>query len=237
LIGRWSAPAAVLLSAVIYLFFAWTLVRLPPQPPADASRPRAPLGEAVRLQLGNAFLATTTLMFLVFNIGLGLVLVWLPVFSATRLAGTGYGLLLAAFAAGQMAAALAVGDAAPGGRLGLGMGIVQALAGLAIAAMLPVGDVVFAASIVFVFDTLVAPLTVWAQTVRMAIVPPALHGRTFALLRTLMQAGRPIGGALAGLVIDPTGLGPAIMLSAALVGVPGLLGLGVRGLRDAKPSA
>ena len=82
-------------------------------------------------------------MFLVFNIGLGLVLVWLPVFTDTRLAGgaTCYGLMLAAFAAGQMAAALAVGGVAQGGRLGLRICIVQILAGLAVVAIWPVATV------------------------------------------------------------------------------------------------
>jgi predicted MFS family arabinose efflux permease len=237
LIAGWSAPLAVLLSAAIYLFFAWTLARLPPQPPAGATSRRAPLGEAIGLLIGNTFLISTTLLFLVFNIGLGLVLVWLPVFADTRLAGgaAGYGLMLAAFAAGQMAAALMIGGAAPGGRLGLRICIAQALAGLAVVAILPLQQGLAAAAILFVFGTMVAPLTVWAQTLRMAIVPTALHGRAFALLRTLMQAGRPIGGAIAGLVIDPAALGPAILLSAILIGVPGLLGLAVRDLREARP--
>ncbi len=196
-----------------------------------------PLGEALRHVIGNAFLVSTTLMFLLFNIGLGLLLVWLPVFADMRLASgaAGYGLLLAAFATGQMAAALAVGGVAPGGRLGLRICMVQALAGLAVVAIWPVQQALAAAAILFLFGTMVAPLTVWAQTLRMGIVPPSMHGRTFALLRTLMQAGRPIGGAMAGLVIDPTALGLAILLSAALIGMPGLVGFAVRDLRAARP--
>jgi predicted MFS family arabinose efflux permease len=128
-----------------------------------------------------------------------------------------------------------IGGAAPGGRLGLRICIAQTLAGLAVVAILPLQQALAAAAILFVFGTMVAPLTVWAQTLRMAIVPTNLHGRTFALLRTLMQAGRPIGGAIAGLVIDPAALGPAILLSAILIGVPGLLGFAVRELREARP--
>ena len=69
LIAGWGAPLAVLLSGAIYLFFAWTLARLPPQPPAGAASRRAPLGEAIRLLVGNAFLISTTLMFLVSTSG------------------------------------------------------------------------------------------------------------------------------------------------------------------------
>lgn len=168
---------------------------------------------------------------------LGLVLVCLPVFAATRLSAgaAGYGQLLAAFAAGQMVAAFAIGGAAPGGRLGLPICLAQAFAGLAVIALAPTGQSSAAMAILLLFGLMVAPLTVWAQTVRMGIVPAAMHGRTFALLRTLMQAGRPIGGAIAGLVIDPADLTPAILLSAALVGIPGLLGLAVRGVREARP--
>lgn len=243
LMAGWGAPTAVLLSSAIYLFFAWSLARLPPQRPGPrtetARQTRAPLGDAVRLLIGNAFLAATTLMFLVFNIGLGLVLVWLPVLAATRLSAgaTGYGQLLAAFAAGQMAAAFAVGGAAPGGRFGLRICIAQTLAGLTVVVLVPTQHMVTAAATLLLFGLMVAPLTVWAQTVRMGIVPSAMHGRTFALLRTLMQAGRPIGGATAGLVIVSSDLTPAILLSAALVGIPGLLGLAVRGVRDARPPA
>ncbi|MBM3649018.1 MAG: MFS transporter [Alphaproteobacteria bacterium] len=237
LIAGWGAPLAVLLSAAIYLAFAWALARLPQQQAAGARPRQAPLGAAVRLLAGNRFLLSTTLMFLVFNIGLGLVLAWLPVLAETRLSGgaEAYGLLLAAFAAGQMVAALLAGGAAPGGRLGLCICIAQALAGAAIAALLPAHDVLAAAAALFAFGAMAAPLTVWAQTLRMAIVPPPLHGRTFALLRTMMQGGRPIGGATAALVVEPSALGVAILLSAFLVGVPGVLGLAVRDLRGAQP--
>jgi MFS family permease len=233
LIATVGAPLAVLLSVASYLLFAWSLAGIPPQPPGRAADRRAPLGEAVRLLLGNGFLLATTLMFLVFNIGLGLFLVWLPVFTETRLGGgaTGYGLMLTAFAAGEMAAAAMIGALPPGGRLGLRICIVQCVAGLAALALWPVVSGALAAGVLTLLGLMVAPMTVWTQTLRMAIVPPATRGRTFALLRTLMQAGRPIGGVIAGLVLAPDTLGPAILLSAALIGLPGLAGLGVRELR------
>jgi hypothetical protein len=42
-----------------------------------------------------------------------------------------------------------------------------------------------------------APMTVWAQSLRMRLVLPEAHGRLFALLRTAMQATSPAGAALA----------------------------------------
>jgi hypothetical protein len=74
-------------------------------------------------------------------------------------------------------------------------------------------------------------LTIWAQTLRMQIIPAALRGRTFAFLRTLMQGASPLGGMVAGFLLPVLGISSSIGLSAMLVGVPGLLGYRVRDLR------
>ena len=65
----------------------------------------------------------------------------------------------------------------------------------------------------------------------MRIIPPGLRGRTFALLRMLMQSGNPIGGALAGFALPLLGLTATIGLSALFVAAPGLIGSRVRALR------
>ena len=242
LIASWGAPLTVMANSAIYLFFAYTLAsigrRLPASPRRrEAAVKRTGFGETFRLLTGNAVLLSTTLMFLAFNIGLGLLLVWLPVLSDRRLGGdaTSYGLLLTALAVGQMAASLAVGAAAPGKRLGLRIAVAQTLAGGSVLAALPPIPWMAMAIVLFAFGLCAAPLTIWAQTLRMGIVPAEMRGRAFALLRMLMQSGRPIGGILAGLVIFPDDPGLAILLSAAFVGLPGLAGLCVRDLRRATP--
>ena len=78
------------------------------------------------------------------------------------------------------------------------------------------------------------PMTIWAQTLRMNIIPAALHGRAFALLRLIMQAGAPVGSAVAGLLLPMAGMAAAIAASAAAIGVPGLAGLAIRELRRAE---
>jgi MFS family permease len=67
----------------------------------------------------------------------------------------------------------------------------------------------------------------------MAIIPPAMRGRAFALLRMLMQSGAPVGGALAGWLLPALGIPALILVSAACVGLPGLAGARVRTLREA----
>jgi MFS family permease len=76
-----------------------------------------------------------------------------------------------------------------------------------------------------------APLTIWAQTLRMKVIPEQLRGRTFALLRTLMQGSGPLASALAGALLPALGLVAMIGCSSLLVGVPGLVGARVRQLR------
>jgi MFS family permease len=83
----------------------------------------------------------------------------------------------------------------------------------------------------FLFGAFSSPLTIWAQTLRMRIIPERLRGRTFALLRMLMQSGNPIGGAIAGILLPVLGVPVLIGLSALLVGLPGVLGYQVKTLR------
>jgi hypothetical protein len=78
-----------------------------------------------------------------------------------------------------------------------------------------------------------APLTIWAQTLRMKVIPNPLRGRTFALLRTLMQSTTPIGGAIAGIILPLLTMPVMIAVSAALIGLPGLAGYRVKALRSA----
>ena len=65
----------------------------------------------------------------------------------------------------------------------------------------------------------------------MQIIPEPLRGRTFALLRTLMQGTNPLGGVMAGLLLRLVGLPALITLSASLIGGPGLVGYSIKALR------
>jgi hypothetical protein len=72
----------------------------------------------------------------------------------------------------------------------------------------------------------------------MRIIPPHLRGRTFALLRMLMQGTNPIGGAFAAALLPIVGIPTMIAFSALCAGTPGLIGYRVTALRTAgAPSA
>ncbi len=69
-----------------------------------------------------------------------------------------------------------------------------------------------------------APLTIWGQTLRMKIIPPGFHGRCFAIMRTLMQSGGPLGGVSAGFAVPAAGVRAAIAGIALLTCLIGALG-------------
>jgi len=117
--------------------------------------------------------------------------------------------------------------------LGRSIAVVQIAAGisflgLAFAPTLPAAMVVLA-----VAGVLASPMTIWAQTIRMRVIPPELRGRTFGLLRTLMQSTPPLGGALAAAMLVGDGaIGPVVLVTTLVMAVPGVLGLVSPALSD-----
>ena len=239
LIARIGAPNVIVVDAVSYFAFALALWRIGPEHARPSARPQAAsqyrLGHAVRLLLTNPILLSTTLMFFVFNIGGGLLAVWLPIL-ADRLPGGGaelYGFLLGALACGEVVSALLAGSLALRSALGARICAAQALSGAALGILL-LGHSAWMITLgLALFGAFSAPLTIWAQTLRMQIIPEHLRGRTFALLRMLMQSGNPLGGAVGGILLPLLGIPAMIGFSALLAGVPGLFGYGVRALRRA----
>jgi MFS family permease len=238
LIAWVGAPNVVIIDAISYFAFALALAhtRLAGAPHAhQADAPVYHTGHAVRLLLTNKVLLATTLMFMAFNIGGGALAVCLPIL-ADRVLGGGpelYGLLLGALALGEVLSAFLAGGLAPPLALGALICLAQALSGLSLGVVLAGRSAWLVGVGLALFGACSAPLTIWAQTLRMAIIPEPLRGRTFALLRMLMQSGNPIGGAAAGILLPALGLPAIILLSAIVVGLPGLLGAQVRALRQA----
>jgi MFS family permease len=182
-----------------------------------------------------AALVSTTLMFMAWNVGHGALQVWLPVAADQRFGGGAglYGALLGAFAAGEVASALLAGSLTPARPLGTLICRAQGLSGLALLPLAATPAVAVGVLGLALFGAASAPLTIWAQTLRMRILPEAIRGRAFAILRTLMQAGAPLGGLAAGWLLPRADLRPVVLFSAILAGLPGALGARVRALREA----
>jgi hypothetical protein len=113
------------------------------------------------------------------------------------------------------------------------IGGAQLLAGTSLGLLLPGPDFLWIIPGLFLLGFFSAPLTIWAQTLRMQIIPYHLRGRTFALLRTLIQGAIPIGGAAAGFLVPALGISGVIALSCTVTGLPGMVGLRIKSLRTA----
>jgi MFS family permease len=232
-----GAPNVVIVDAVSYFAFALALARTRL---ADQTRETQGveeqvyhLGHALQLLLKNRVLLSTTLMFMAFNIGGGALAVWLPILSDQALGGglRLYGALLGVLALGEVVSALLAGGLALPLSLGALICLAQALSGASLGLVLAGRNVWSVGLGLALFGAFSSPLTIWAQTLRMQVIPERLRGRSFALLRMLMQSGNPIGGAVIGVLLPALGLSAAIGLSALVVGLPGLIGYRVRELR------
>ncbi len=238
LIARFGAPSVLLIDALSYATFALALTRIhanvEPITQGQGSVKTYRLIDAVSLLLKNNVLLSTTLMFMTFNVGEGFLSVWLPIFSDRVLRGGPelYGVLLGALAVGETVGSVLAGSVVLPLSLGTLICLTQVLSGVSLCLVLLGPNTWSAAPGLTLLGLFSAPLTIWAQTLRMQIIPEQLRGRTFALLRTLMQSSGPLASAGAGALLSILGIPAMIGLSAFLIGAPGLLGFGVKQLRQ-----
>lgn len=245
LIIAWAgAPSVLLLDVLSYAAFVLALWSIPSDPMdqdmtnADGRAPTSRMRDAVHLLLADRALLATTLMFMSFNVGEGFLAVWLPQFTTQINGGAElYGLLLGVLAAGEVGGAVLAGSSTLPLALGLRICLSQLFAGCALG-LLVVGQVGVTSRLLswalvslLLLGLFSAPLTIWAQTLRMHIIPDHLRGRSFALLRTLMQGSGPLASAVGGLLLPILGLSAVMALSSVAIGVPGAVGCFVRDLR------
>jgi MFS family permease len=228
LIAAFGAVQVLALDAASFFFFAACLRGIRDEPrPAEPGQASYGLGEAARFIGRSAPIALTTLMFASFNIGVGALLVVLPVYATTILDGGAalYAALTSALLAGDLIGSFAVGAIGRRWPLGRSIAAAQSAVGIAFLPMLIKPATGATLALLFLSGLLTSPLTIWAQTLRMRLVPPELRGRVFSLLRTTMQAAEPVGGALGGVVVATGGLVLALAGIAAAIGAPGFVGL------------
>jgi hypothetical protein len=236
LIALVGAVGVLCLDALSYLAFVVCLLlmraRLRPEVITAGDRG---LGPAFRFIVGTPAILAITLMFMAANVGEGMLLVLVPVYAREVLeAGSGaFGGLVAVLTAGTLVGAIVVGVVHWRFRLGRSIAAFQVAAGLALLGLAFEPALLGAAAVLAVFGLLVSPLTIWAQTIRMRLIPDALRGRVFGLLRTLMQSTPPLGGIVAGLLLGGVSLPVTVVLAALVIAVPGSIGLVHRSLAEA----
>jgi hypothetical protein len=137
-------------------------------------------------------------------------------------------------AVGALVGSISVGGVAWLWPLGRSIAAAQLATGVSFLGLLLAPRLPAALALIATAGLLGSPLTVWAQTIRMRLIPPDLRGRVFSLLRTLMQSTPPIGGALAGMLLSGAGVVPVVLVIGLAVGLPGALGLVVEDLAEGR---
>lgn len=225
LTGGIGAPAVLAVDSASFLAFALAtaLVRQP-------LRPAAPSPAADPVSLRNVgrdrVIVGTTAAFMAFNIAEGMLLVTAPWLARHQLSGgaTTLGVLLTATAVGEFTGGALAGSFSPSSWSPVrAIAAVQAAAGCTFLALLAAPQVLAVGAGFFLVGLLSAPLTIWAQSLRMRRIPHELHGRAFALLRTLMQATPPLGSAIVTPMLAAGHVAPIAITMTAVAGLPGLL--------------
>lgn len=230
LIALIGAANVVLVDALSYFIFAGAAlgIRRPLRPSEAASVPRTSFPQVLRLLITDMPIASTTLAFMTFNVAEGMLMVTGPWLARERLGGAAaLGLLFSALSAGELGGSFAAGAwSAKRALPAIGGSALLASIGLLglYATVRPV--VALGYAVVGFFS---APMTVWAQSMRMRRLPADVRGRAFASLRTLMQATPPLGAGLATPLLASGNLPAAIATMAVLIALPavGLIAIGL----------
>jgi predicted MFS family arabinose efflux permease len=238
LIGLFGAERVLAVDAATYLVFVLCLTALPrrratpPETPLDGREPTR-LRPAFSLLVRTPPVRATTLMYMAINAGETMLIVLLPAYTRTVLGGgpRTYGLLVSVFAVGTLGGTVAAVAVRWPWPLGRSIAACGALSGGALAFLVLRPGLLGTAATLLAAGVLASPLTVWAQTIRMRVIPQELRGRVFGMIRTLIQSTPPVGAAVAGVLVAGPGLAAAAAVMSAAVAAPGLVGLRSASLR------
>lgn len=235
LIGVIGAPNVLILDVFTYLIFVFNLIlmRIPKTEVQSQTASNSASENSVKLRDGFKFLLTNrlifaiTLAFLILNIGAGSLGVILPLYAdKVLLAGaTGFGILTASISAGQLLSSLLAGGVQWRFPLGHSIAVAVVLTGVSFGLLLITPDLILASIALFGFGFFIAPCNIWAQTIRMRLIPEELRGRVFSILRTVIRSTLPLSSSLFGLVMPLIGIMSAVGLAALLIASPGIVAL------------
>jgi MFS family permease len=229
LIGLVGGVNTISLDALSYFVFAACVFFIPPLAASSSHDSTQAHNILPALQFIRSAPAVwfITVMFMCANVGLGMLSVFLPVYVKEVLRGgaTTFGSLLSAATAGELIGSLLVGMLVWKWTLGRSIAVAQVAVGASFLGLILLPG--FAATIAFlaVAHFFSSPLTIWAQTIRMRLIPAHLRGRVFSLLRTFMQAAPPLGGMMAASLLTGFGVQSTVLVLALIVAIPGMIGL------------
>jgi MFS family permease len=218
-----GAENVLAIDAVSYLVFAFFLLRLGSTLPPHAQRGGAGWSSSLRTIRSDRTILATTVAFMAFNVAEGMLLVTLPWLAKAHWEGgaTSLGALLTAIAVGELAGSIGATRVRTTSNLLRYVAIAQLVAAAGFLAVL-MPAVPLAAVLLLVLGVASAPMTVWAQSIRMLRLPADQRGRIFTILRTCMQFTPPLGAALAAPLLARDALAVTAVLMVGLAALPGL---------------
>ena len=219
-----GASNVLAIDSATFLIFALTAARVktPLQAPETTPHQPPPRPPSLRTLLNDRVIVATTAAFMAFNIAEGMLLVTAPWLAKSTLTGgaTTLGVLLSLTAIGEIIGATAAGLRITSTTI-RAIATAQLLAATAYLSVLAPRTAVLAIGFLLV-GLFSAPMTVWAQSLRMRRIPATLHGRAFALLRTLMQGTLPLGSVLVTPFLATGSIGQAAITMTLIGGLPAL---------------
>jgi MFS family permease len=211
---------ALIVTAAVYLLAAVLIVRLREPMVASASSPvfTAAWAGLKYVLIHNPTLRGLVLVLSLMNLGLGVLLVALPVMVLQRLHGDPalVGGLWAVFGLASVPTALLSGRFDSEGRERVVMAVSDVVAGLAIAVLAFAANAWMAAAAMLVVGLATGPFDVSMFSMRQRRTDPAWYGRAFAVSMGLNWAGQPIGSAISGPLIH-IGLATTFVVSASFM--------------------
>ena len=217
----WSGSrTALFLTAAVYIVAAVLMSGL--REPLVASRPAGLLKEAWaglgHVLVRNATLRGVAVVTSLMNVGLGILVVAVPVMVFTRLHGSAVfiGELWAIYGLASVPSALAFGRVNTEGRERFVMGFCSLAAGLGVGMLAFGGNAWLAVGAMLVAGLANGPFDVSMFSLRQRRTDPAWFGRAFAVSMGVNWSGTPLGSALSGPLIH-LGLTLAFVAAAAFI--------------------
>lgn len=218
-----GATQVLLVDAVSYLVFVFFLARMTRSLPPPPGSPRGGgWRPAVTTVLGDKVILATTIAFMAFNVAEGMLLVTLPWIAARDEAPGQLGLVLASIAAGELIGATLAGRVRTHDLLLRRIALAQ-LAGAVLFVAVLAPSLYLMAGLLLLLGGVSAPMTVWAQSLRMLRLPADQRGRIFTLLRTCMQFTPPLGAAIATALLARGSLGAVAATMILIAAIPVIL--------------
>jgi MFS family permease len=225
LIAVIGAPNVLAIDSASFLIFGIALTRVRRALGSQHHPTPTPETRSLLALARDRAIVATTIAFMAFNIAEGMLLVAAPWLVRSKLAGgaTTLGFLLALTATGEIVGAALAGGVRSQRSPVRAIGVVQTLAAAGFLALLATANPLIVGAGFLLVGLLSAPMTVWAQSLRMRRIPAELHGRAFALLRTLMQGTLPLGSLLVTPFVVNDRIGLAAIVMTLIAGLPGVI--------------